>query len=197
MTPWEQHVRDWENCQRCPLSKQRNKIVLGRGSLPADVVFIGEAPGQSEDISGLPFDGPAGHLLDRIIAEGLPSQLSYALTNLVACFPRVAKQTDNHEPEPEEIEECSPRLIEFIRIARPRLIVMVGELAETWTPRVTAMMEKEREDKAVQWCSIDHPAHLLRLRTKSPARYPLAYRRAVVTLMDAGATLLAADQIPF
>jgi len=127
---WEEHVDKWKDCQRCPLAQQRGNICLARGTLPAAVLFVGEAPGSSEDTLGLPFVGPAGQLLDQIIERALPTGTSYALTNLVACYPREAKSRGDNEPERGEILECRPRLIEFVNIARPKLIVLVGNLTD-------------------------------------------------------------------
>ncbi len=67
---YQEYKKQWKGCKRCPLYKTRRKIVHCRGSLPCDIFFLGEAPGDSEDLLGKPFVGPAGKLLDRIIAKG-------------------------------------------------------------------------------------------------------------------------------
>lgn len=149
---WPKHVEKWRDCQRCPLAQQRFRICLARGALPAVVVFIGEAPGISEDASGQPFVGPAGQLLDRIIEAAMPG-VPHIMTNLVACFPRKAKEAGVNEPERGEILECRPRLIELVNIARPRLIVHVGGLAEAHA----------RLGGGVPYVRIDHPAFILRM----------------------------------
>lgn len=181
-TPFQSHYRRWANCQRCLLSKQRQRICLARGTVPCDVLFIGEAPGSSEDALGKPFCGPAGHLLDQIIEQSLGrTQIdvygedswglySYALTNLVACFPRQAKDAGVNEPPEEAIEACAPRLAEFVRLSRPKLIVLVGKLAEQWGPDQPASI------------SITHPAAILRMDVSQKG---LAVQRAVVTIADA------------
>lgn len=71
------HVREWENCTRCPLCETRRNIVLSRGKVPCDVLFIGEGPGESEDVLGAPFVGPAGHLLDHIIERSVPQDKTF------------------------------------------------------------------------------------------------------------------------
>lgn len=151
MSAWTDHVAKWRDCQLCPLAQQRTNIVLARGQIPCDVLFIGEAPGGSEDALGQPFKGPAGQLLDRdeesnpgIVQRGLPCHLEWsevkrrnvwvmdvrlAFCNLVCCYPREAKSRGENEPEHEEIMACRPRLIEFIEIVKPRLVVRVGRLA--------------------------------------------------------------------
>lgn len=158
---WLQHVEKWQSCQRCPLAQQRGNICLARGTLPCDVLFCGEAPGMSEDALGQPFMGPAGHLMDQIIRRALEthSNVTYVLTNLVACFPREAKQRGDNEPERGEIYECRPRLIEFVNIARPRLIVTVGDLAGQYS----------QFDSSIPFLSIVHPAYIL-------ARLPTAQK---------------------
>ncbi len=138
MSTWLEHVEKWKDCTLCPLCEQRDRICLARGAVPCDVLFIGEAPGASEDARGIPFDGPAGKRLDWIIERALeqwtaPGPDHYdivcAWTNLVACFPAEAKARGDNEPEQGEILACRSRLDEFINVAQPRLIVCVGLLA--------------------------------------------------------------------
>lgn len=168
MTTWLEHVNKWRDCQLCPLAQQRSNIVLARGTVPCDVLMVGEAPGASEDALGQPFVGPAGHLLDDIVERALPTGVRYAMTNLVCCFPREAKARGDNEPEPGEIRACHPRLVEFIGIARPRLVVCVGSLAGDWIGHDA--YGKVRGATVVQ---ILHPAFIL-------ARLPLAQKRMAV-----------------
>jgi uracil-DNA glycosylase len=70
-TLWSAHVDDWKDCTRCPLHTVRSNVVLARGSIPCDILFVGEAPGRSEDALGKPFVGPAGILLDEMIEDAL------------------------------------------------------------------------------------------------------------------------------
>ncbi len=174
---WTQHVQRWRDCKLCPLHQQRTNIVLARGTIPADVVLIGEAPGNSEDVIGQPFVGPAGRKLDEIIEEAW-SRLdiggripTYALTNLCACFPKEAKDAKINEPAKAEILACRPRLEEFIALCRPRLIVAVGKLAEAYIPEI-----------GVEVVSIVHPAHIVRMPV---AQQGMAINKAVVTLVTA------------
>src|SRR5678815_494689 len=114
---WEDHVTKWRDCNECPLCEQRDNIVLARGTLPCDVLLVGEAPGDSENFLGQPFVGPAGCKLDYVIEAAWAkagSRLTYALTNLVACFPRLAKEAGDNEPTKSEIDACRPRLEEFM-----------------------------------------------------------------------------------
>lgn len=165
MTTWIEHVNKWKDCQRCPLGQQRDRICFARSEwphqtaerpnlhLPCDVLFIGEAPGPSEDAAGLPFVGPAGVRMDYIISRAIPSSITFALTNLVLCFPREAKEAGENEPEHGEILACRPRLIEFVNIAQPRLIVRVGKLATRYVNFCTTS----------HYVDIVHPAYIVRL----------------------------------
>lgn len=154
---WEQHVERWKDCRKCPLCDQRYQICLARGTVPCDVLFIGEAPGASENDLGLPFKGPAGRLLDQIIARAFAGlNLTYALTNLVACFPREAKLRGDNEPEEDEVLACRPRLNEFINIAQPRIIACVGGMSTQYV---------DHED-TVPCVDLVHPAAIL--RSKAP-----------------------------
>lgn len=148
MVTLKTHIEKWKDCTECPLSKQRDRIVLGRGAIPCDVLFVGEAPGPSEDAIGEPFRGLAGLILDNdsqhrpgIVQHALPCHqesgrwvmdIPIAYCNLVCCFPREAKGRGDNEPEENEILACRPRLQEFITIAKPKLIVCVGSLASDY-----------------------------------------------------------------
>lgn len=180
---WIKHVGKWRDCQRCPLGKQRGNICLARGNLPCDVLFIGEAPGMSEDAWAQPFVGPAGQLLDKIIARSLPAGTSCAMTNLVACFPREAKSRGDNEPERGEILECRPRLVEFVNIARPRLVVTVGTLAEQY---VGEMCPPD--------CPRVHIIHPAAILAHMPmAQKGFAVQKCVVQVSNAYSDVLQAD----
>lgn len=171
---WEAHKAKWSGCTLCPLCEGRTHVVLCRGSLPCDVLFIGEAPGASEDVLGKPFVGPAGKLLDKIIESALNDRpIRVALTNLVACIPLGDDGDKVKEPSREAIESCAPRLTELRRIANPQLIVCVGDLAEKWAVKPGG---------GVWLIKIIHPAAILRM---DASQQPLAIKRAVVAISDA------------
>jgi DNA polymerase len=146
---------------------------LCRGSIPAPILFAGEAPGLSEDVLGKPFVGPAGHLLDQILDRAIDGQHNFCLTNLVACIPLGDDGAKTEEPPKESILACAPRLEELIKLCKPKIIIGVGDLAKKYLgDRLT--------------CSIVHPAWILRL---DPAQQGLACQRSVVTIEDAVADL--------
>jgi DNA polymerase len=149
--------------------------------IPADIVFIGEAPGISEDVLGRPFVGPAGKLLDSIISRSVPSHLSCAFTNLVACIPLGEDKKKTAEPAHEDIKACQPRLIEFVRLCKPRLLVLVGQLAKGYIPGQSLFNPVNwlREGNFLEFVDIDHPAYILRMNA---AQQGLATQRAQVRI---------------
>ena len=108
-------------CTRCTLSQKRTNAVPGEGSRSADVVFVGEGPGFHEDQQGRPFVGPAGRLLDELLASvGLDRKDVY-ITNMIKCRP-----PNNRDPLPGEIEACKPYLDEQIEMIAPKVVVALG-----------------------------------------------------------------------
>ncbi len=112
------------DCMRCPLGQTRTNIVFGVGNPNARVMFIGEAPGRSEDLQGEPFVGAAGHNLDNLLKlAGLKREDVY-IANVLKCRP-----PSNRNPKPEEIEACAPFLREQIRSVWPDVIICLGNFA--------------------------------------------------------------------
>jgi uracil-DNA glycosylase family 4 len=111
-------------CTKCKLAQSRTQVVFGDGSPDADLLFIGEGPGFHEDKQGVPFVGAAGNLLNRMLGEiGLAREDVY-IANVVMCRP-----PGNRDPHPEEIEACTPWLVEQISLIQPRVIVTLGNFA--------------------------------------------------------------------
>jgi len=122
------------NCQACPLHAVRRKNcnpVIGRGTIPADILFIGEAPGLTEELLGKPFIGPSGKLLDLMLSQAIGSHITYYITNIVMCRPTNKKMGDNRAPLPFEITKCSQYLMQIYDIVNPKVVCFVGRVAET------------------------------------------------------------------
>ncbi len=112
------------DCHLCPLGETRNQLVFGVGNPHARVMFVGEAPGKNEDLKGEPFVGAAGHNLDALLGlAGLRREDIY-IANVLKCRP-----PGNRNPQPSEIEHCSPFLREQIRSIWPDVIVCLGNFA--------------------------------------------------------------------
>jgi uracil-DNA glycosylase family 4 len=125
-------------CTKCRLAGGRTHVVFGVGDPDADLMFIGEGPGFHEDKQGEPFVGAAGQLLTRMLGEiGLTRQQVY-IANVVKCRP-----PGNRDPQPDEIEACTPWLVEQISLIQPKLVVTLGNFATKYvlqTPRgITSM----------------------------------------------------------
>jgi DNA polymerase len=111
-------------CTRCRLSQGRTQVVFGVGDANAELLFIGEGPGFHEDKQGEPFVGAAGQLLTRMLQEiGLTREQVY-IANVVKCRP-----PGNRDPQPDEIEACTPWLVEQISLIQPSVIVTLGNFA--------------------------------------------------------------------
>lgn len=165
------HETNWSQCQRCPLGKTADTHVLYRGSIPAQVLFIGEAPGYAEDAVGKPFVGQSGKLLDKIIFETHRRTLlryTYCITNVVACVPwrwdrdppankvrntYLQDMAEVRPPSKEEAAACSPRVLELINLCQPTAIVTLGKPAAKYVPSSPEKYER---------CELVHPAFLLR-----------------------------------
>jgi uracil-DNA glycosylase family 4 len=112
------------DCRSCRLSEGRTQVVFGVGSPRAELLFIGEAPGFHEDKQGEPFVGAAGQLLNRMLGEiGLTRDDVY-IANVIKCRP-----PGNRDPQPDEIEACTPWLVEQISVIQPKVIVTLGNFA--------------------------------------------------------------------
>jgi uracil-DNA glycosylase family 4 len=114
-------VRD---CTRCPLHITRTQAVFGAGNADAELMFIGEAPGASEDRMGLPFVGAAGKLLDRLLEEIGMDRKEVWIGNVLRCRP-----PDNRDPQPKEIESCQGYLFEQVRLIEPTVICTLGNFS--------------------------------------------------------------------
>ncbi len=117
--------RDALACTRCPLAKGRTQVVFGVGDPVADLMFVGEGPGEQEDLQGEPFVGRSGRLLDRLLHEevGVGRERVY-IANVVKCRP-----PGNRNPLPEEVAACRPWLEQQIELISPRVIVTLGNFA--------------------------------------------------------------------
>lgn len=112
------------SCTRCRLAQGRTQVVFGVGAADAELMFIGEGPGFHEDKQGEPFVGAAGQLLSRVLAEIELTREQVYIANVVMCRP-----PGNRDPQPDEIEACTPWLVEQISLIQPRVIVTLGNFA--------------------------------------------------------------------
>lgn len=186
MTPLQQHLQKWRSCTACELHKGRHNVVLCRGTVPCDILFVGEAPGGSEDSLGEPFVGPAGHLMNQMIDQSAIALggFSFALTNLVACIPLGEDGNKTAEPEKEHIAACAGRLREFTHLCQPKGIMLVGRLAEkhsaNYLSHAVVGAGDWLGDRLLEFQEITHPAAILR----NPAQRNHTIRMNVVRMNE-------------
>lgn len=160
--------KDWESlrqrvihCQACELHKTRLQTVLGVGSLQAQWMFIGEAPGEDEDRQGEPFVGRAGQLLNSMLyAMGLKREEVY-IANVLKCRP-----PNNRAPKREEIACCATFLEHQVNLIKPRIIVALGSVAAqhllATNTQIGQLRGKRWEYQGIPLIATYHPAYLLR-----------------------------------
>lgn len=153
---------DLGDCRRCVLSRGRSNIVFGVGDPEADLVVVGEGPGHQEDLRGEPFVGPAGEMLDKMLANVLGLQRSEVyICNVVKCRP-----PGNRNPEPDEISTCLPFLERQIRAIQPKVLLVLGSVAfRTLFGTQTGIQKGRgtwREWHGIPALATFHPAYLLR-----------------------------------
>jgi DNA polymerase len=165
-------------CTACGLHKSRAQTVFGVGDENADWMLIGEAPGAEEDRLGDPFVGQAGKLLDNMLAAiGLQRGENVYIANVLKCRP-----PGNRNPEPGEVEKCTPFLKEQIALIRPKLIIAMGRFAAQTLlasdASVASMRGRVFRYEGVPLIVTYHPAYLLRnLPDKAKAWADLLFAR--------------------
>jgi uracil-DNA glycosylase len=154
-----------DGCVACKLAPTRKNVVFGVGDPNANLMVIGEGPGEDEDRTGEPFVGRAGQLLDQILAAVQIPRESVYIANMVKCRP-----PGNRNPEPDEIASCEHWLLDQIRLIRPQIIVTLGNVPTQWALQSTTGITRARG----QWGTFKklnlpipvlpmfHPAYLLR-----------------------------------
>ena len=124
MKQWEALEQACKSCTRCGLCQTRNRMVFGVGKRDADVMFIGEGPGEQEDLQGEPFVGPAGKLLDDMLSIIDLDRTNCYIANIVKCRP-----PRNRDPLETEQDACIDYLKKQIMLIKPKIIVCLGRIA--------------------------------------------------------------------
>jgi len=168
---------DWENlksacygCTRCGLCETRHNVVFGVGPETADVMFIGEGPGEQEDLKGEPFVGPAGKLLDDMLSIIDLSRENCYIANIVKCRP-----PRNRDPLETEQEACIGYLRNQVALIKPKIIVCLGRISATRLIRPDFRITREHgtwtEKNGILFTAIYHPSALLRDLSKRPETF--------------------------
>ncbi len=172
MTTWEELESRCTRCQKCALADTRTNVVFGAGQKTAEVMFVGEGPGEQEDLQGQPFVGRGGQLLDSMLSLiGLSRESNFYIANIVKCRP-----PQNRDPLNTEADACVPWLEEQIALVRPKLIICLGRVAAQRLIKPDFKITQEHG----QWfpygndtpiTAIYHPAALLRDPSKKPETF--------------------------
>lgn len=159
--PLDEIRRELGDCQRCKLCSGRSSIVFGSGNPRAELVFVGEGPGEEEDRQGVPFVGKAGQLLTKMIEAMKFTRDDVYICNVVKCRP-----PNNRNPEPDEIAACEPFLKAQLASLQPKVIVALGKFATQTLLRdqtsITRLRGQWREYQGISLMPTFHPAYLLR-----------------------------------
>jgi len=150
-----------KNCTRCELHNLKTNTVFGSGPTDAKLMFVGEAPGETEDLSGVPFVGKAGKLFDKFLFAVDINRSDVYITNILKCRP-----PKNRDPLPEEQDMCISWLREQVRLIRPKLIVCLGRISAMRLIKPDFKITQEHgiwfEKGGYQMCAVYHPSLLLR-----------------------------------
>ena len=170
MDQWEELQISCENCTRCGLCQGRNNVVFGVGVRDADSMFIGEGPGEQEDLQGEPFVGPAGKLLDDMLSIIGINRKNCYIANIVKCRP-----PGNRDPLDEEQAACIPYLRKQVELVKPQIIVCLGRIAARRIIypdyRITRQHGQWVEKNGIWMTAIYHPSALLRDVSKRPETF--------------------------
>ena len=149
------------DCKKCPLGATRTKSVFGTGNPDADLMFVGEAPGEQEDLTGVPFVGRAGQLLDKYLFAVDIERKNIYIANILKCRP-----PENRDPKPEEEDACIGYLREQVKLIRPKIIVCLGRISAMRLIKEDFKITKEHgtwfEKNGYLMTAVYHPAALLR-----------------------------------
>ena len=168
---WETLEKECMNCHKCQLCQTRTHVVFGTGNRNAEVMFIGEGPGENEDLQGEPFVGRGGQLLDKMLtAVDLDRKKNIYIGNMVKCRP-----PKNRDPRPEEQEMCIDWLRNQVKLIRPKIIVCLGRIAAAKIIKSGTKITKEHgiffEKNGVLMMAMLHPAAVLRDPRKKPEAF--------------------------
>ena len=168
---WEELLRSCQNCTRCGLCETRKNVVFGVGNPNADILFVGEGPGEQEDLQGQPFVGPAGKLLDDMLSIiDLDRKQNCYIANIVKCRP-----PHNRDPLETEQDACIDFLEKQIALIQPKIIVCLGRISAMRLIRPDYRITREHgrwtQLSGIWMTAIYHPSALLRDVSKRPETF--------------------------
>ena len=182
MLDWEQLKQSCESCTACPLHATRTNLVFGVGNPAAKLMFVGEAPGEQEDLTGTPFVGRAGQLLDKFLFAVDLTREDVYIANILKCRP-----PNNRDPLPAEEDACIGHLRDQVRLISPRIIVCLGRISASRLIKPDFRITRDHgvwfEKGPFSMTAVYHPAALLRNPSQKDAM--LADMKAIRARLDA------------
>jgi uracil-DNA glycosylase len=170
------------NCTKCRLSETRYNVVKGRGDMPADILFIGDAPSANEDLVGRAFIGPVKTLLGEMMTQADLDKMTTYFTNVIFCHPTDKKGGENRLPSTEEVMLCRENVEEIIKKVNPIHVILVGDVAKKYF--------RKRFPRAI---TITHPTALLRSGgINAPMFLDNVHKLAQISIQRTGSGLLPA-----
>ena len=170
MLSWQELEQACHCCTRCGLCEKRHNVVFGGGNRNTDILFVGEGPGEQEDLKGEPFVGPAGKLLDDMLSIIDLDRTNCYIANIVKCRP-----PENRDPLETEQDACIGYLRNQVALIRPKIIVCLGRVAAKRIIREDYRITREHgqwvEKDGIWMSAIYHPSALLRDVTKRPETF--------------------------
>ena len=170
MMGWNELKATCDCCRKCGLCNTRNNVVFGVGCQTADIMFIGEGPGQQEDLQGKPFVGPAGQLLDDMLSIIDLDRTNVYISNIVKCRP-----PQNRDPMDHEQDACIGYLRQQIQLVCPKIIVCLGRISAMQLIRGDFRITREHgtwtEKDGILYTALYHPSALLRDVNKRPETF--------------------------
>lgn len=170
MMNWEQLQNTCNTCTKCGLHSTRTNVVFGVGNQNADIMFVGEGPGEQEDLQGVPFVGAAGKLLDDMLSIIDIDRTNCYIANIVKCRP-----PRNRDPEDHEQDACIGYLFRQIELVNPKVIVCLGRVAAKRLINPNYRITREHGSwinrDGIWMTSIYHPSALLRDVSKRPETF--------------------------
>lgn len=168
---WETLEKTCKECKNCALWETRHNVVFGVGNKNADVMFVGEGPGENEDLQGIPFVGRAGALLDDMLKIiDLSRDKNVYITNIVKCRP-----PKNRDPMNSEQDACIDYLRQQYSLVKPKIVVCLGRIAAMSLIKPNFKMTAEHgqifDKDGIKFMAIYHPAALLRDVNKRPETF--------------------------
>lgn len=170
MDNWEELKQACLSCQKCRLCQGRNHVVFGIGSETAEIMLIGEGPGEQEDLQGIPFVGPAGKLLDDMLSIIDLDRSNVYIANIVKCRP-----PHNRDPQEDEQDACVNYLRRQVALIQPKIIVCLGRIAAKRIIDPYYRITREHGNwicrNGVWITAMYHPSALLRDKEKRPETF--------------------------